>query len=353
MHRLRESDVRNLRAFLRAIYSPQDHAAFVPTTLRAVLKLIPGELAGLQLVDPTKPDSDLWTHPLEASPDGKRRWERYVLAHPLMVLCRERGESPAYANSTFVSQGQFRQRPAYREVFQLVGMEDCLAFLTPAGERLLLGLAVFRRSWGFSEPDLLLMNLIRPHVVQAHENAMAFMQTRADASRVCETIALSPSGRISVASERAWEAIVAYSGARPPRRDRLPAPVERWFLGAAGPPIRPLILEHGQKRLVLQYLTEWSAKRVVFVEELPARSRGADVAPLGLTPREVEVLMWISEAKTNPEIAVILGTSARTVSKHVEHVLEKLKLENRTAAAAMAFEWRRDRAGSPLTSYAK
>lgn len=59
---------------------------------------------------------------------------------------------------------------------------------------------------------------------------------------------------------------------------------------------------------------------------------------LGLTPREAEILFWISEGKTNPEIAVIVGSAVRTVEKHVERVLGKLGVENRGAAARRALE---------------
>lgn len=58
---------------------------------------------------------------------------------------------------------------------------------------------------------------------------------------------------------------------------------------------------------------------------------------LGLTEREAEVLAWIAQGKTNYEIAVILGAATGTVRKHVEHILSKLKVENRTSAAAIAF----------------
>ncbi len=53
---------------------------------------------------------------------------------------------------------------------------------------------------------------------------------------------------------------------------------------------------------------------------------------LGLTRREVEVLTWVTDGKTNAEIGLILGTSPRTVQKHLEHVFEKLGVETRTGA---------------------
>ncbi|MEW6676762.1 MAG: response regulator transcription factor [Pseudomonadota bacterium] len=55
-----------------------------------------------------------------------------------------------------------------------------------------------------------------------------------------------------------------------------------------------------------------------------------------LTSREAEVLYWVSKGKTNKDIGEILGTSPRTVNKHLEHVFEKLGVETRTAAANLA-----------------
>ena len=55
-----------------------------------------------------------------------------------------------------------------------------------------------------------------------------------------------------------------------------------------------------------------------------------------LTPRETEVLSWLAKGKTNRDIADILGMSHRTVNKHLEHIFEKLGVETRSAATAIA-----------------
>jgi len=57
---------------------------------------------------------------------------------------------------------------------------------------------------------------------------------------------------------------------------------------------------------------------------------------LPVTGRESEVLFWIAKGKTNREIGQILGTSPRTVNKHLEQIFKKLGVENRTSAAAKA-----------------
>ena len=61
----------------------------------------------------------------------------------------------------------------------------------------------------------------------------------------------------------------------------------------------------------------------------------APLAAYELTPRETVIAHWVAEGKTNPEIAIILQISARTAEKHMEKILEKLGVENRTTAAVM------------------
>jgi DNA-binding NarL/FixJ family response regulator len=72
--------------------------------------------------------------------------------------------------------------------------------------------------------------------------------------------------------------------------------------------------------------------RVSAAGEAPA----SRLATAALTPRETEVLSWIAKGKTNRDVAEILGMSPRTVNKHLEHVFEKLGVETRAAAAALA-----------------
>lgn len=77
----------------------------------------------------------------------------------------------------------------------------------------------------------------------------------------------------------------------------------------------------------------------------PARpASAADATPeklaaaLGLTAREAEILSWVVQGKTNPEIGIILGIQLTTVKKHLESIFTKLGVENRTAAVTLALE---------------
>lgn len=59
---------------------------------------------------------------------------------------------------------------------------------------------------------------------------------------------------------------------------------------------------------------------------------------LGLSPREAEVMHWVCEGKTNPEIAAILQVTIHTINRHVEHILAKLGVENRQKAMVAVLE---------------
>jgi len=81
--------------------------------------------------------------------------------------------------------------------------------------------------------------------------------------------------------------------------------------------------------------------------------RGAPPGPgalrrLGLTPREAEVLYWIAQGKSNPDIAIIIGANVRTVHKHVEHIFQKLGLESRHAATLAALDILRPGGAGPV-----
>jgi pSer/pThr/pTyr-binding forkhead associated (FHA) protein len=55
-----------------------------------------------------------------------------------------------------------------------------------------------------------------------------------------------------------------------------------------------------------------------------------------LSPRQHEVLGYLKQGLTNPEIAVHLGVTERTVKAHCQEVFDRLGARNRTAAVAAA-----------------
>jgi DNA-binding CsgD family transcriptional regulator len=72
------------------------------------------------------------------------------------------------------------------------------------------------------------------------------------------------------------------------------------------------------------------------------------LASLALTPREAEVLFWISEGKSNHDIGVILGAKTGTICKHVEHILA-----SSTSKIARPLRWWRSKRTAPPRRYLK
>ena len=59
-----------------------------------------------------------------------------------------------------------------------------------------------------------------------------------------------------------------------------------------------------------------------------------------LTAREIEILKWLYHGKSNVEIGMILGISPLTVKNHVQKILRKLNVMNRTQAVGKALATR-------------
>lgn len=80
-----------------------------------------------------------------------------------------------------------------------------------------------------------------------------------------------------------------------------------------------------------------------FLRRLAADAEQAAVMPITsgqgperLTPRELEVLRLIARGLSNKEIAARLSVSVATVKTHLEHILQKLQVSDRTQAAVQA-----------------
>lgn len=124
-----------------------------------------------------------------------------------------------------------------------------------------------------------------------------------------------------------------------------PAPLRDWIAATEARlrqdrlcEVTPLPIVRGACRLVctLHEQTADGEWLIVLREESDTVAIETLIGVFRLTQREAEVLYWVVKGKTSPDIGEILGTSPRTVNKHLEHVFEKLGVETRTAAASVA-----------------
>ena len=127
-----------------------------------------------------------------------------------------------------------------------------------------------------------------------------------------------------------------------PAISRLTADLERTLSSAQ----HAAAIEDARRREVEPWLRELAARQ--FVPALPTHDptpglvqpAGVHVAATGetLSPREIDVLRLIAGGANNSEIAQQLVISLHTVKTHVAHILAKLNVASRTAAALRARE---------------
>ena len=109
-------------------------------------------------------------------------------------------------------------------------------------------------------------------------------------------------------------------------------------LGAAG-----FVLKSASKEKLLEVIRKAASGESAWTREELRRVTGALAAPrltgdieVPLTQRESEVLRQMALGLTNKEIAKMLLISYETVKEHVQHILRKIGVTDRTQAAVWA-----------------
>ncbi|MHA3774718.1 response regulator transcription factor [Verrucomicrobiota bacterium sgz303538] len=153
----------------------------------------------------------------------------------------------------------------------------------------------------------------------------------------------SPSGVIGFATEKASTLLAKYFPCSLDQQlHRLPAVLVQWLKqqkSQTGSSSLVRMFQAGTEQLIVRVTGTEDGYYQLLLEERNDVTAAKRLELLGLTPRESEVLLWISRGKTNSEIATIVGCTLRTVTKHTEHIRSKLAVETRTAAAAIALEF--------------
>jgi DNA-binding NarL/FixJ family response regulator len=72
------------------------------------------------------------------------------------------------------------------------------------------------------------------------------------------------------------------------------------------------------------------------IEQLRAQLTAAPAGDSSLSPRELEVARLVARGLTNRQIGQTLYVSERTAENHVQHILTKLGLRNRSQIAVWA-----------------
>ena len=81
----------------------------------------------------------------------------------------------------------------------------------------------------------------------------------------------------------------------------------------------------------------WTGLRLARTEtSAPFEPNKEAIAYLGVSDREIEVLLHLADGQTNKEIARSLGVSPNTIKTHLSNLYEKLGVQRRTQAIQKA-----------------
>jgi DNA-binding CsgD family transcriptional regulator len=173
--------------------------------------------------------------------------------------------------------------------------------------------------------------------MQAHANAQTFSRVTGALQGIGGAyLAAAADGSISYATADALRYIERYFG-RATEATALPPQLRAWLLKPAAPGVKagPLVIERDEARLRITLVSrERDGTCNLLLEEKRDAEAAKRLIALGLTHREAEILIWVARGKATSEIAVILSSKPATVSKHLDHIYQKLGVENRTSAAA-------------------
>ena len=191
-----------------------------------------------------------------------------------------------------------------------------------------------------------MMARIRVHLSNARKLQSAF--TALDATEQF-LIAVDREGEILWFTPRAYRLIEQRFGGEAGPELRLPDDVLMWLrtrLGArqTTPSSDDIVFGPDTARTRIGLIGAAEHGEILLrISDVSSPDRIASIkSRFSLTQRESEVLLWLSQGKSNRDIAAILSLSPRTVDKHLEVIFSKLSVENRTAAAALVLNARDD-----------
>ncbi|ALA58234.1 hypothetical protein NITMOv2_1814 [Nitrospira moscoviensis] len=353
MARLSSRELRRLLDFIRDSYALRPHSEFPDYLVTSVGRIVPGDIhAYNEICTERKQAIAKWApSSVQMIPDGFSILARHAEENPVVPYFERTGDGRPKKVTDFIPLGQFQHCALHNEFYLPFRIRYHLSTALTSRRKTLITLTSHRWKRDFSESERTTLDLIRPHVVQAIENARIYSSARKEAASrqaALETVqqpimAVTVSGQIRWQTEAARTLCREYGLLHPTRIEFLSDSMREWLrprqvsaessIAAARLPLDV----HGLGGSVFARKLSEGGEILLSLEK---QSRGVEInaiRALGLNKRRTEVLGWVARGKSNPEIADILNISVRTVHKHVERIYQDLGVDHRHAAMAKVF----------------
>lgn len=333
---------------IASIAAVEEPELFGQVAMEALALAVPFDLGSYNEVDPSSDRAFFCTYPHDA-PTGDADVEgfpRLVRQNPILRYQEATGDGSAHRISDFITTRELHRLELYRRIYGPLGIEYQVALSLTMKDPLVIAFALNRRHHDFTDREVTVLNVLRPHLIQAYRNVQALAALRGIDDVLAEVgkgiVVLAKAGTEDRAPPWAQRVMMEHFGAA--TAGPLPDAVRAWLAEERrqfddGRPRlhRPLVSVAGERQLVIRFVPGAGDRPDVLVLQgrEPAREL-SELRRLGLTAREAEIMQLITHGEPAATASRQLGMSQGTLNKHLQHIYRKLGVTNRAAAIAAA-----------------
>ena len=361
MERLTGKELRRISEFLLDLYQLRTHDEFTSHLLKALPTITEGEFTSYNEINNHQGSGTFKTDVpgfLENPEHFGQVLAREAEHHPVLQYWEKTRNGSTVAISDLVPDHEFRETVLYRKFYQPLQIPHLIGFALQNASHHSISIARHKNGRPFEERSRTILNAIRPHVLQGFQNALVVTQLHENLAALNQAmeaghqamLSVTAKGRIRVLTPAAQRLLNEYGFQVKHGTDWLPPTLRAWLRKQihqlaqsddVAPTMPPFTIA-GKAGTLRIRLVPKSSQYLVLLQEDQLNTT-SDLAHLGWSARETEILGWVLQGKTNPEIGAILNISRRTVQKHLERVYSRLGVENRHAAISLVLIHNRPR----------
>lgn len=348
MGNLSNADWHLLNRAAENLNSDFDPRTLTARTLTAVSNVIAADsvvFTGISYSD--KYSGVAWDNAEALSSSDMKIFAEYLHEHPLFSAINVERRVETLKITDLVSRQEFYRTTLYNELYRRMKIANQLITPLLISDDFFVACAINTSRPEFSERDREVLTLLAPHLANAIRNAFAYQRlSGALDTQACGIIALGANGKPVFISEFAQTLFEKYFAGEKRESNALPEILWNWLKqqdsanaeNKFNNPAKPLRIENQYGVLSIRLIYNAATCETTLMLEEKIFHSPEMFAHLPLSPRETEILFWITQGKTDAVIALLCGISVRTVEKHAQNIYAKLGVETRTAAMLKALE---------------